>query len=931
MTPQETVEVLIAGDPITRIDAPKLVQTQLKTIARQTVRQNVAAANEVVQAAYRFADLVSADWSRSFALTLAANVQLLAVGNYEQAIGLFDKAAALAETPLDRAVIQVGTIAALLHQGAFDKAVQLGDLIAPILEQHGANEQLAGMLNNLALGMHIRQGNDALALEHFERAAALLDPSHPYYALIQMNHSVPLRHLGRFAASLHFSTTAYDQLMAQGATAEAIRAHQNVAMTYFTLGNYNEALRLFDEVRQFWLADGRERDALVVELFVSDGLFQLYRYGDVITRCEQAIEGLATRQLPGELAQAWLLLARAYAAIGRTADALAAVEHVTQLFAEINNQHGQQVAQLERAAILLQQGKQSQAAMLAASLVAPLGEQIMLQMRAKLIVAAANLADSATEGHLERVIACAKSAELSGVLYRAYALLGDWHSQHGQPLAALKRYESALEIIELLKGRLMVEFRISFADGAFDIYEKATALCIEQKAYVMALDLAERAKSRALLDMIAHRLDLSIQARQPTDEPLVRELLALRKKRDQLYRQLGSRDDLRLSTIVSTTPALAGVQQQIQQYEAQITALWHQLLIRNADYTRESALWQVQTQRPQLDADTLLIEYFTLQDRFVVFLVSAETVDVIQLEVTSKMVERWLQFFKINCQRAVPNRHSPKLYRALTAQAVQFLQNLYSQLIAPIRSRLTHYPNLIIVPHDMLHHVPFHALHDGTCFLHEAHVVSYLPSATLFTPARRRSSIGRFVAFGYSNADQLPHTVQEAKKLAVMMEGVAFTEADATLERVRKVAEEVDILHLATHGEFNAKNTLFSGLLLHDGQLVTLDVFGLNLNADLVTLSACQTGQAAVSQGNELLGLMRGFLSAGAASLLLTHWSVEDESTEKLMMGFYRYIRAGMSKAAALQKIQREWANGAVPTLEHPYFWASFFLVGNTG
>jgi hypothetical protein len=142
----------------------------------------------------------------------------------------------------------------------------------------------------------------------------------------------------------------------------------------------------------------------------------------------------------------------------------------------------------------------------------------------------------------------------------------------------------------------------------------------------------------------------------------------------------------------------------------------------------------------------------------------------------------------------------------------------------------------------------------------------------------------------------------------------------------------------ATHGEFRPDNPLFSGLALADGWLTTLDIFNLRLQASLVTLSACQSGQSQVGGGDELLGLMRAFLYAGAASLVLSLWAVEDRSTALLMEAFYAKLAEGWSKGAALRHAQRQFIQDGVSQgdaaqrlYKHPFFWAPFFLVGDTG
>jgi CHAT domain-containing protein len=147
------------------------------------------------------------------------------------------------------------------------------------------------------------------------------------------------------------------------------------------------------------------------------------------------------------------------------------------------------------------------------------------------------------------------------------------------------------------------------------------------------------------------------------------------------------------------------------------------------------------------------------------------------------------------------------------------------------------------------------------------------------------------------------------------------------------MAGKCDVLHLATHGDFRPDNPLFSGLALADGWLTALEMFDLRLNASLVTLSACQTGRSLVGGGDELLGLMRALLYAGAASLLLSLWPVEDHSSAELMEHVYQRLADGQSKRAALREAQLCLLNesSARAPYAHPYYWAPFFLVGDAG
>jgi CHAT domain-containing protein len=169
------------------------------------------------------------------------------------------------------------------------------------------------------------------------------------------------------------------------------------------------------------------------------------------------------------------------------------------------------------------------------------------------------------------------------------------------------------------------------------------------------------------------------------------------------------------------------------------------------------------------------------------------------------------------------------------------------------------------------------------------------------------------------------------------LDGQVLVENEATLARLKETAPTCRTIHLATHGTFRADNPLFSGLNLADGWLTTLDVFDLRLNASLVTLSACQTGQSVVASGDELLGLMRAFLYAGAASLILSQWTVQDRCAAQLMETVYQKLAEGWNKGAALRHAQLAFLAGehpgrTAPDLHaHPYFWAPFFLVGDVG
>jgi CHAT domain-containing protein len=175
-------------------------------------------------------------------------------------------------------------------------------------------------------------------------------------------------------------------------------------------------------------------------------------------------------------------------------------------------------------------------------------------------------------------------------------------------------------------------------------------------------------------------------------------------------------------------------------------------------------------------------------------------------------------------------------------------------------------------------------------------------------------------------ADQkAPLILEEAATVAATLpRSELYLGGDATQQVLRDRGAGSRYIHIATHGRFRADNPMFSSIRLGDGSLTLYDLYQLPLPADLVTLSGCSTGLNVVAQGDELVGLVRGLLSAGAKSLLLSLWDVHDQSTAELMQAFYSRLASDGEKSKAL--------GGAMGEIRerhpHPYYWAPFVLIG---
>jgi CHAT domain-containing protein len=151
-----------------------------------------------------------------------------------------------------------------------------------------------------------------------------------------------------------------------------------------------------------------------------------------------------------------------------------------------------------------------------------------------------------------------------------------------------------------------------------------------------------------------------------------------------------------------------------------------------------------------------------------------------------------------------------------------------------------------------------------------------------------------------------------------------LSDGQATTDALRSASSGCYVLHLACHGLFRSDNPMFSSLKLHDRWLTAADVMQLDLAGALVTLSACESGRSEIFAGDELIGLTRAFLGAGASTLVASLWLVQDEATASLMDKYYERLREGVGPAQALRAAQLAIKDEH----PHPHYWAPFILVG---
>jgi CHAT domain-containing protein len=397
---------------------------------------------------------------------------------------------------------------------------------------------------------------------------------------------------------------------------------------------------------------------------------------------------------------------------------------------------------------------------------------------------------------------------------------------------------------------------------------------------------------------------------------------ALRRQLHWLYNQLlGDSGNRHLDGTLS---------REVAQHEAAL----QQLEWRNAPLLAQARPVQLAELQAILQPDQQALTFYFAGNEILAFVVGRDDASVVRHVTTVDAVNAAMAELRFQLGRAEVGgdyvvRHAERLRRG----SQEALQRLYILLIEPLRQHLEA-SRLLIIPYGVLHLIPFHALWDGSRYWLEEVEISYVPSASIAVHKRSPHSakpwakpLASFAGFAPYD-ERIPQAQAEIDSAATFFGNVmCYTNESATIAKLKEAAASSDVLHLATHGLFRPDNSFFSALKLADGWIDVRELYRLKLSARLVVLSACESGVGDVRAGDEVVGLARGFLAAGAQKLVASLWNVHDRSAAELMGNFYNVLQgeeAAMQPAAALRSAQLI----AVTAGQHPYFWAPFFAIG---
>ena len=913
-----------------------------ETVARlydevvRLVRVDLRQAERLARAAAWIAAQIDDEGSRAASLRAMGHVFYLkrkyepARQHYQAALAIYERLGM--ELDVGRTIS--GSLQTLIYLGRYDEAFACAERAHTIFLEHGDHLRLARLDTNMGNILH-RQDRFEEALERYQRAyttfARIGDPQD--VAITLQNMATCQISLNEFREALETYHTVRAYSASHHMPLLVAHADYNIAYLYYLRGEYTRAIELYSATREHCHTLGDAYHQGLCDLDQSEMYLELNLSEEGAHLARRAFDTFQQLGMGYETAKAVTNLAIASSHHGDTEFALDLFLKARALFTREQNEALTATIDLYQALVFYQEGRLAEARTLSENAFrffspSPLdGKAVLCQ----LLLARIHL-DTGHGEEAKRVCLAAlhklEQAETPALSCQAYFVLGLIEEALGAPEAAYEAYLKAHERLENLRSHLKAdEMKIAFLKDKLAVYESLVRMCLGRGPSAANLEAAlayiEQAKSRSLADLIAfraHRLPASRKARRALEE----QVESLRGELNWYSRTI---QHLEGRSANLEGPRLEKLRRAGRDCEQRLVESLANLRVEDQEFANLEAAGSInlETIRSALPEDAMLVEYYRAGDAFYVCLLSRGDLKIVELG-PAPALRRVLQLLRFQLSKF---RLGPEYVRTFQQQlleaANEHLREFYRQLIAPIERHLKA-AHLIIAPHGFLHYLPFHALFDGERYLGDRFSISYTPSASVYYLCSTKNAPPTAGALVLGVPDpSAPHILDEVKAVSsVLSNAEVFTGAEATLEVLREKGSQCRFVHIATHGWFRQDSPMFSSISLGDSQLSLFDLYQLDLPAELVTLSGCGTGLNVVVGGDELLGLVRGLLYAGAQGVLVTLWDVNDQSTAEFMKLFYEHLKTNPNKAQAVQhatsEIRKKYA--------HPFYWAPFVLVG---
>jgi CHAT domain-containing protein len=524
--------------------------------------------------------------------------------------------------------------------------------------------------------------------------------------------------------------------------------------------------------------------------------------------------------------------------------------------------------------------------------------------------------------------------------WRSQLLMGNIKLAENRLEEAIEQFAQSIEEIEFARAKLNYHgFKVTFMNDKQVPYQKIIASFEKIGDSTKAFNYAERAKARAFVDMIAkskylfYLKNAQLQELSAEEKHLRERLIDLQNRLDseqKMFKERGANEKTNID---------------IKNASSALSHFYQTKAIQDENFASLSTVDTLTMQEiiELIPDDLTLIEYYYDSKSVYIWVVDNKQHHFIKKDIPILNLEDLIREYRDFIFKGKDIR-GIKIVKTDEQDLFDFKTKfkrvsedlkliLLDGVVDHIKTN-----KVYVVPHGAIHYLPFQSLRYNSHFLIEKYQIGYLPSATAlkYVFAKRKEKPIKLLALGNPQFNtpqmQLPFAEKEVQHLkAIYPNAKIYIREDASETNFKKFAGGHDIIHVASHGEFNPNAPLLSCLRLsagngEDGRVETREIFSLNLDAYLVTLSACNTAIGKLTKGDEVVGLTRAFIFAGTPSILGTIWSVNDESTGIFMNHFYGKLKY-MDKLKSLQEAQITMIRS--DKYYHPYHWAGFQLIGD--
>ena len=854
-------------------------------------------------------------------------------GNFAQAMEYFQKCLAMNEAlgeqeGIGRTLHGIGMIHWL--QGDYTQALGHYQKSLTIFEALNNNADIARVLNNIG-NLHRYQGDYAQALEYYRKSLGIRQELNDTFGILSSlgNIGVVYSAQGNYAKALDYYQKSLAMSEAENDKEGIAITLGNIGVLHRKQGNYAQALDYYR--KSLAMSEAIDDKVGIAQMLNNIGTTHLQQ-GNYTQALDYYRKSLAMREESGDkhgIAHTMMAIGVIHTSQGNYAQALEYYQKSLAIKEALRDKDGIANLLLHVGIYHKKQGHDLQALDFA-----------------------------------ERAATLARQVGSPYTLWSARVNAGLAYRALNQSDQARLAFEEAIAVIETMRVQVAggQQEQQRFFEDKLSPYHAMVDLLVAQNNPAEALTFTERAKARALLDMLYSGRVNIIKAMHSQEQEQERRLRAEIISLNTQVTSASRKDDPDQARLSELNSLREKVRLKYEAFQTSLYAAHPELKVHRG----EAPIIKAEEIAALLPgAASALLEYVVADDRTYLFAITK----------AAGKAEAGVRVYTLPIKRDDLAKQTEVFRRQLAARDLGFRASavkLYELLLKPAEAQLRGKTNLVIAPDDKLWDLPFQALLTGANrFLIEDAAIAYTPSLTVLREmTKRRKNQGAnpasatLLALGNpllgketmnraalalrdEKLDPLPEAEQEVKglrRLYGMSRSKVYIGAEAREDRVKSEAGQAAILHFATHGTLNNASPMYSHLALaqggdnEDGLLEAWELMQLDLKADLVVLSACETARGRVGAGEGMIGLTWAMFIAGAPAIVVSQWKVESASTRDLMLGFHRQLRtspapakakAKMTKAGALRQAALNVMKN--PETSHPFYWAGFVLVGAAG